>query len=126
MTVMVCYDASPVRLPGGRGGVHITRKADIGWGEKDPARDWRNISGVGILLTAEDALRMVGTYRERESGRFLDAWDDGGEMYLDMVPCESYSLVWRKDGERVEDDLWSDWPDAFMAEVESAAKEAME
>lgn len=116
MTVMIAYKAEVARLPDNRFGVMVERGIDVGG---------RNRSHIGILLTSEDALRMVGTYRERESGRFFDAWGDGGEMFLDMVPCESYSLVWRKDGERVEDDLWSDWPEAFMAEIESAAREAM-
>lgn len=125
MTVMICYDAFPVRLPDGRGGVHITRKADVGWGEKDPVRDWRNISDVGILLTAEDALALVRAYREDRDGRFEDVSGDGQEVSLEFVPWESYSLYWSKGLKRIEDDLWSDWPDAFMAEVESAAKEAM-
>ena len=85
MTVMVCYGASPVRLPGGRGGVHITRKADIGGGEKDPVRDWRNISSVGILLTAEDALALVRAYREDRDGRFEDVSGDGQEVSLEFV-----------------------------------------
>lgn len=124
MTVMVCYEASPVRLPGGRGGVRIAREADAGQGGKGPGT-WRNISRTAVLLAAEDALALVRAYRGDEDGTFGDVSGDGREVSLEFVPWESYSLYWSRGLERIEDDLWSDWPGEFMDEIESAAREAM-
>ena len=77
-------------------------------------------------MTAEDALRMVRTYREGEDGRFEDVLDGGRQIAMEMVPWESYTIRWTYGRTLVADSLWSDWPGEFMDEIESAVKEAME
>ena len=123
MTVSVVYGAAAVPLPGGGWGVRLERDVET----RTVCGFRRTASVFSIILTAEDALEMVRAYREREF-RILDDIDDESrkEICLNMIPGESYCLDWWEKGKVIEDDLWSDWPEAFMAEVESAAKEASE
>lgn len=117
---MVCYEAWAVRFPDGKGGVHITRKADVGWGEKDPVRDWRNISDIGILLAAEDALAMAGAIRDGGGLTVYDVSDP--DLWISVEEC---AMTWHCGGWHVEAvGSATDWSGAFADELEAAAREA--
>ncbi|MBR4226917.1 MAG: hypothetical protein IKR86_09190 [Candidatus Methanomethylophilaceae archaeon] len=122
MTLRVEYGAYPERLSDGTNGVILARavlSSEMG------GASWKTRSFIEIRIAAEDALSLVRAYRARGS-RICDDVDDGSRrmICLNMIPGESYSLEWWVKGKIIEDDLWSDWPEAFMAEIENAAKEA--
>lgn len=125
MTVSVVYGAAAVPLPDGGKGVRLVRTVKRTVKTTDLCGFQKMVSQFVITLTPKDAFEMVRAYRERRF-RVLDDIDDESrkQICLNIISGESYSLEWWGKGKVVEDDLWSDWPEAFMAEVESAARDA--
>ena len=126
MTVSISYGASSVPLPQGGRGVRLERTVKKTMKATDQCLFRKTVSSFAITLTQDDALEMVRAYRAREFRVLDDVDDERKEICLNMIPGESYSLEWWDKGKIAEDDLWSDWPSDFMAEIESVAKEAVE
>lgn len=126
MTVSISYEATPVLLQDGRYGVRLEREVKKTVKTTDMYGFRKTVSLFNIILTVEDALEMVRAYREREFRILDDVDNERKEICLNMIPGESFCLEWWEKGKVIEDDLWSDWPDDFMTEVESVAKEVQE
>ena len=134
MPVAVTYAARDVLLPGGRGAVMLSRTVRVegdAQGEQGAqgAQEAGASSRVEMVLTPGDARSLSSAHRARATGSFAfeDAGDGGwgGDLAYEHDPWEQCVLYWTMGDLTVEDDMRSDWCDAFMEEVRLAAERAL-